>query len=177
VISPAAFKYSQAFLNVYVKNISHADVKHMEKAYSFLVTHKRALFFLRVPLIEDGIKLKNIRAFCERFRLPDACIALFKLLLAQKKGYMLADVLLAIVKLYKRAHGITSLIVSSSCALKKGEKREVEQFAETKFPGTKEYTYVIDPALIAGVKISSETLLWESSIQQYLRDCASAQIW
>ncbi len=176
MITPVAHKYAQAFLNVYGDRVNQVDIEYIEAAHQFLMNHKRALFFLRVPFITDDIKQKNIALLCERFSLPAACISLFAVLQSHNQGYLFAEVLAALIKEYKKRHAITRLTIKSSCALTQDEKEAIEQYADAKFPGKKEYVYSIDPALIAGIKISSGTLQWESSIQQYLRDCAQAQI-
>lgn len=70
-----------------------------------------------------------------------------------------------------------SITVASSCELLDEQRKSIESFIARHVSGKKSYTYTVDPSLIAGVRIYSDTILWEVSIEKQLRDLYHAAIW
>ncbi len=177
MISPMAQKYAQAFINLFGPEISRDTINQLKKTITFFKDHRRALFLLTVPTIKPEVKRKGVKELCARFDLPAApFIRLFDLLIEHRRGYFLLQVFEAIVVQYNKVHNIVTVLVESSCSLSDETKRELVSFAQGHFKGTKEFEFRVAPALIAGIKISSGALLWESSVQKYLRACARTHI-
>ncbi len=176
MISATARKYAQAFINLLSHDISRDTINQLKKTISFFKTHRRALFLLTVPTIRPETKREGVKELCARFELPSHFLRLFDLLLKHRRGYLLLQIFEAIVEQYNKAHDIITVVIESSCPLSEGVKKRLTSFAQSRFEGTKEFEFRVEPALIAGLKISSGALLWESSVQKYLRACARTQI-
>jgi len=176
--STPAKAFAKAYLNVFGAGITRTEIEAFQKAAEFLVQHRRALFFLKVLVIPEAIKKDGIQELINRFALPEESVKkLFDLLLSRKRAALLADVFYAIVEVYNDWHNHHMVQISSSSPLSVADKSAIQQFADVQFPGTKTYTFTIDSSLIAGMQIKSDTLMWESSIENYLRECAQAQMW
>ena len=172
-----AQKYASAFLNTDKTPITPEIVNRIEQAASFLMQHRRALFLLKAPVISEKIKQQGLRELCKRFELPESIYAVMQLLMQHKRAALLAAVLQAIVAEYRARQNYTMITVTSAVAVADEQKKIIEQFADRMFSGIKQYRYEQDRTLIAGVRLQSDTLLWEYSINNYLRDCAQAQVW
>jgi F0F1-type ATP synthase delta subunit len=71
--------------------------------------------------------------------------------------------------LFKERAGIHDFVIKSAVALSQQEKDQIEKFLARKTGQDNIYTYHVDTRLIAGVRLRSQTLLWEHSIAQQLR--------
>lgn len=177
MIRPVARNYARAFLNVFDTQLSKEDMKNLSAAVSFLKKHRRAVFLLTVPTIKRDVKRKGVRELCARFRLSGCYERLFDVLFDHRRSSLLLQVLESVLHEYDHRHNIVMISVSSSVALQAAQKEKIQSFVQNHFNGVKQYRFTVDPTLIAGVKISSGTLLWESSVQKYLRACARSQMW
>lgn len=172
-----AKKYAIAFLNLFGSQMVPEDIERIADAAAFLSDHRRAVFLLKVPVIPEKIKKEGLQDFCDRFGLKGEVARLINVLLAHKLPTLLLPVLEGIVAEYNRRRNQVIVTISSAVALDKEQKKILEQFADEQFPGKKTYQYRLDKTLIAGVRLQSETMMWEYSIDNYLRNCARAQVW
>lgn len=169
-----ADKYAVAFLNVYGNKLTLADVKNIDQAARFLAGQRRALLLLQVPLIARSIKLQGLRELSYKFALIAPINTLVAMLLDHKRAYLLAAVMKAIVYRYEKQHYIHTIIIKSAMKLPERYQHDIVQFIDRQVSGTKQYQYEIDTTLIAGVRIQSDTFLWEYSIDKKLRELAHA---
>ena len=165
-----AHKYAIAFLNVYDAQCSYQDIMHIEAAADFLHDHRRALFLLQVPLIDRAIKIEGLNDLVHRFTLPSIIMRLMECLLDDGKADLLAAALRAVAYRYRRMHAIHKVMIASAVPLAPNDRQELEAIVDEKIAGKKEYRYSIDQTLIAGIRIKTDTLLWEYSIDKQLRD-------
>jgi F-type H+-transporting ATPase subunit delta len=176
-----AYKYANAFLNVYNDRLNFENIKSINNAVQFLPDHRRALFLLQVPIITQAMKKKWVAHFCERFDLIDPLKDLIILLLHHKRAFLLIAVLKAIVDCYQKRHHIENIVVKSSVPLPEKYRQDIERFMNQHIMGIQQYHYKVDPTLIAGIRIQSDTVLWECSMKKRLRDIAHAnsceEIW
>ena len=177
MITVIARNYARAFINVFDNKLSRETIEQLKKTIQFLKKQRRAAFLLAVPTIKPEVKQKGLAELCARFDLPTCFSRLFETLLDHRRGYLLLQVFEGIVAQYNQSHDIVTITISSSCNLSAIHQKDIKAFADRNFHGIKEYEFKVDPSLIAGVKLSSGTLLWESSIQKYLRACARTRIW
>ncbi len=172
-----AYKYAQAFLNVYGDQITKEEIWRMNKAAQFLRKHRRALFLLKVPIIDRAIKEEGLYGLCERFALGSASNKLINMLLDYRRSFMLAAVLEAVVYYYKKRNNIVTITIASSCVLTDEQCVEIERFVDRHVPAQKQYCYIIEPSLIAGLRIQSDTTLLEFSVNKQLRDLYHYSMW
>ena len=163
-------KYAHAYLHVSSDQLTTHDILQYQQAAEFLHTHARALFLLKVPVIPYQVKREALMQITERFKLHASIQPLIELLLEHKRAFLLADILDEISALYNQKKSIHTFTVTSSAQLSDDERKNIERFLADRVQGTIMYTYVVDKKLIAGIRLQSETLLWEHSIDKQLRD-------
>ena len=167
--SDIAKKYAQAYLNICGQQHSYEDYCTMWRAAQFLSEHHNLLFYLSLSMVDEVDKKRFIDLLFEKFHLFPSLKELFYLLLKNKHIHLAADTLRDIYALYKIQHKIVDLHVISSDDLSQ-EQIEVIKLFFTKLSGQyPKIRHAINPSLIAGVRLQTETLLWEYSIAQQLR--------
>lgn len=167
--SELAKKYAHAYLNVYSDQHTYQDFCSLWRASQFLSEHHSLLFYLSLSMIHEIDKKRFIDLFFEKFHLFDSLKQLFYLLLANKHIFLAGHVLRDIYGLYKIRHNIAQLHVTSSSDMSEEKLEEIKQFF-TKLSGQHvQINFAVDPKLIAGIRLRTETLLWEYSIAQQLR--------
>ena len=167
--SPVARKYAQAYLNIFGDQHSFQDFCSLWRASQFLSEHHSLLFYLSLPMIQEVDKKRFIDLFFEKFHLFDSLKQLFYLLLKNKHIFLAIDVLQDIYSLYKIQHKISELKISSSSDLSEEKIEEIKKF----FIHVSGLDHVvvhcsINQSLIAGIRLQSETYLWEYSIARQL---------
>lgn len=169
-----AYKYANAFLNVYSDRLNDGDIKSINNILQFLPKHPRLLFLLQVPLIKKAIKEKWLVSFCEQFNVGAPFKNLITLLLSHRRVFLLPAILNAIVNSYQKRHHIENIVIKSSIPLPVSYRHDIESFIKHYINGVHYYHYEVDPTLIAGIRIQSDTILWEYSMNKRLRDIAHA---
>lgn len=103
-----------------------------------------------------------------KFQLEGSFIRLVKLLATHKRIFLIHDVLKQLCEEYKLRNKITSFVISSSHDLKAEELSEITQFLVRLTNHEIMSDYKIDKSLIAGIRLQSNTGIWEYSIRKQL---------
>lgn len=170
-----ADKYAIAFINVYGTKLTFDDILKIEQASLFLQHHNRALFLLRVPMIKRHVKEARLQDFCDRLGLVAPIGHIIRVLLEHQRIQLLEHVFTALVYHYKKRYTIKDITVKSSIELPNEYRQQITRCIDQKIPGTKIYHYTVDPTLIAGIRIQSDTFVWEFSIDKRLREISYSQ--
>ena len=163
-------KYAKAYLNIFEKQHDLQDFHSMWRAAQFLSEHHNLLFYLSLSMVDDESKKRFIDLFFEKFNLFDSLKKLFYLLLKNKNIFITADVLRDIYNLYKKRNNLADLQVISSVELSSSELNEIKQFFENLSNKEVVVRQHVNPSLIAGIRLQTNTLLWEHSIAKQLRE-------
>jgi ATP synthase F1 delta subunit len=163
-----AKKYAAAFLMVFGQELRVDCIAKITNAAEFLTENRRILFFLRLSAIENEIKKRDLDHMCERFDLPKSIRIVIHLLVDHKRGFLLLLVLNAICFLYKERLNIEAFTFTSAPALEEEECRILQEFIARQTGRDIIYTYKVDKTLIAGIRLQSDTHLWEHSIAQQM---------
>ncbi len=167
--SVVAKKYAQAFLNVFDKQITYEDFTHFCSAAEFFTHHKQLLFFLSWPVINAELKVKALKEALKVFKLDKPCYhQLIDLLAAHKRTFLIMEVLKQLCAQYKIRHNIMTFSIRSSHELDKEDLDILSQFLVNLTAKDIIYDYAIEKKLIAGIRLQSNTLLWECSINKQL---------
>jgi len=167
--SDIAKKYAKAYLHVFKDQHSYQDYCSMWRASQFLAEHHSLLFYLSLAMITEQDKKNFIDLFFEKFHLFVSLKQLFYLLLKNKHIYLAADILRDMYSLYKIQYNIVDLNVTSACDLTSEQIDEVKCFFMQLSGQQAMINYKTDPRLIAGIRLQTQTHLWEYSIDQQLR--------
>jgi len=162
-------KYAHAYLNCFGDKHSFQDFCSMWRASQFLLEHHSLLCYLSLSVICEDEKKRFVDLLIEKFHLFDSLQKLFYLLLKNKHTHLSADILRDIYGLYKIKNKIADLHVSSSVDLSEDKLQEIKTFFQKLSGQQVMIRHSVNPALIAGVRLQTETLLWEYSIAKQVR--------
>ena len=161
-----ARKYANAFLNLYIDNISEEYFGSIKKLEKFFDSHKKAVFFLSVPNIENKQKEKLLNELFEKFSVKDLLKPLMRLLFAHKRIFLIDEVLKHIRLLYKERKNIMMFTITSSHQLDGQDLEIIKRFLAYKTGKKIVSEYSVDKNIVAGIRLQSSTLLWEYSISK-----------
>ncbi len=163
-----SLRYSQAFMNVFGSSIVSTDVNALEACAQFFAEKTGLTFFLNISLIALDNKKRVLNDICERYKLSAPYNKMCMLLITHQRAILIPMVLRMIKDNYMKSKEIHIFSVTSSCELSEDQRRDIEEFLQKKLSGTISCSYEIDKTLIAGVRVTNGTLLWEHSIKKRL---------
>ena len=167
--STLALRYAKAFLNVFKSTLGQQENASLEKCAQFLDSHLSWLFLCNLSLIPLASKERMIDEVCKQYGLVAAYTTLFLLLVQHQRVFLFSTILRIIKKEYMRDAKIYEFKVESSCILSVEQKISLEAALQQQLGDvTVDCDYCVNPALIAGIAVKSETLVWEDSIRKYL---------
>ena len=162
-------KYAVAYIHVFGKDIDDAMLDQLLVAHDFLLKHNNMLFLLALYETTTVEKEKILTRFITHFNFPQSFHRFMSLLMDNKHISILASVLRDIYCFYKKKMGIEDLELSSSSELSADAHATLEQF----FTDLSDKKYRVkkteDPELIAGIRMQSDTLLWEHSVAKKMK--------
>lgn len=162
-------KYATAFVNVFAQTITIADVEKINKAIELLDSCDHLNFFLEIPYIQDTLKHEALAdIIIKKAALPTSFDQLIALLISHKRSSLIVPVLKNITELLMEKKNIQLFTISSSHELRQAEIDEIKQFLAQKTAATIIAHYTVDKKLIAGLRLQSNTYLWEHSLYSYL---------
>jgi len=163
-----AQKYAKAFLNLYEDQVSIQDLNGIRKLEFFFQNHKKVIYFLSIPNILPETKEKLLGELFKEFNLDVLLKPLIHLLSGSKRLFLIDDILKHIKLLYKEQKNIMAFNISSSHEISNQDLEIIKNFLAYKTRKTILSRYNIDKNLVAGIRLQSNTLLWEYSI---LKQC------
>jgi len=165
-----ANRYAKAFLAVFGKNISFDDFENIQLAHDYLNRHKKELYFLRLPMLSKEQKVTVLEKIVTKlFNLPDFFKKLYILLVQDKREQFIGIIFQSLCQLYQKQHNIESFIIESSTELSSLELKKIKLFLARATGADIIYKYRVNPTLLAGLRMQSNTNYWEYSIKQQLQ--------
>lgn len=162
-----AKRYAQAFLNIFPLNAGNlASIHH---AIIFLDQHEEVLSLLKVPMLDTRLKVQALESYLiDRFELPESFRKLIELLAAQKRSYLIVEVLRCIEIEFQERQHIEFFTIASSIPLDESDLNNLKQFLAEQTQHTIVYEAHHDANLVAGIRMQSAQHLWEYSIRKQL---------
>lgn len=162
-----AKRYAQAFSNVFP--ITLEDLARIKEAILFLDQHDEVFLMLKIPLLDAQIKTQALEDYLiRRFKLPDSFKKLIKVLVAEKRSYLLNGVLRFIAELFEEEKEIEFFEIASSSPLEGADVAILQEFLAKATQHTIVAKPVHDANLIAGIRMQSTQHLWEYSVRKQL---------
>ncbi len=165
-----ALRYARAYLNVYQTKLLEHDNERLESLAFFLTRNRVVIAYLAVPRLSMQEKELFLTAMLTLLRISDSFINLVLVLLKQGRIELLEDVVHYVLHENQVRHGMQTFAISSSQALSHEEQQQIVQFLEHKIGSSVTAGFSIDPALIYGIKLQSESLFFDNSIAKKLKD-------
>lgn len=164
-----AKRYACAFLNVF--SMTDLELEKLQDAIEFLKQHPEISVFLKIPLLDSQTKCDALKqSIVEKFELPKPFELIIETLVCKKRSELLLPVFEQIRNMYQQQHNIQLFTISSSSVLTDEQKKILEQYLESATGATINTHFAIDKKLIAGIRMSSDELQWEYSIEQQLKE-------
>jgi ATP synthase F1 delta subunit len=167
-----ARRYAQAFVRVYDQQLTLEHIHSMHLFAQHLQQHRAAINELTHGMHDaDALKVSEaLTLLAHAAGMPDCSMHLLRLLARDSRLFLLEGVLLQIVGIYKKVHDIVTCEIRSAHPLDAAARTTVEEFLRRTIGKKIDIErYVIDPRLIAGIRVQGDTFLWEYSIDQRLR--------
>lgn len=164
-----AKKYAAAFLNIFIHELPDSVLDELEALSAFLHAHEQSLFYLKLACIKSNVKRDVLIKLFARFGLCGIPFERFIGLIAlHKRLSLITEIVEQLATLYKERKNIVEVEIKSSIPLNDHEQHIFEKFMERALQKTIRYRAIVDASLIAGVRMQSDTWLWEYSIRQKL---------
>lgn len=164
-----AKKYAKAYLNVFSEDIAVEDIKAVEKFALFLKKSRSAMFLICSVNILHEQKVKVLSKLFEHFNVDRILQKLIVVMLKRNDLCLLPQVLQDVYCLYKDQHDIIDLNIISAELLDEEEEKFFQNFF-AKLSGKQLLVSTqIDSSLLAGVRLQSNTFLWDYSVASRLR--------
>ncbi len=163
-------RYATAYIHLFDEQLDLEVSERCAQAADFLRSHHQALLMLKLPTVSVSEQRSCLSALFDYFKLPHSLLKLVDLLGEHNRLILLPAVLSQITKLYRVRHHIALYHIKSSAKLDKEALEIIRNFIE-KLSGKKIITLEkVDESLIAGIRLQSDTRLWEYSIQKQLNE-------
>lgn len=165
-----ARKYAQAFMAVAGDTFNEHEFRCSRELKRFLRKNRALLFHFGVPLVTKDIVEQALDLLYRDFK---TCAALFKqltrLLIKHHRIVILPDVLHHLGDLYKEQSNSMFFYVISSHDLDQHQIRACEEYVAGATGKKIVSEYFVDKELIAGIRLQSDTFLWEHSVRKQLQ--------
>lgn len=162
-------KYAKAFMAVFPKSCTFADMGKINIAQKFLQTRKQTLLFLQLPQFDQERKKSMVADLISHFSLPHQLSAIMLLLIAHNRSFYIPDVLLCITQLYKEQTNSIEFSLKSAQSLNEKQIESIKQFLGKLLNKNIIATSSIDTSLIAGLRLQSNDYLWEYSVRKHIQ--------
>lgn len=163
-----AKKYATAFLDVAGAEFDEQELHRVVRVQEFLSRAREILFFFNLPLIEPAVGQRVMDMLFKDFKTQHLMTKLMKLLCKQRRALLIPPVLNAVAALYRERTKSVAFVVTSSQELSGDDKKVIENFLREGTQKKVDLEYGVDKALIAGVRVQNDTLLWEYSVRKQL---------
>jgi F-type H+-transporting ATPase subunit delta len=170
-----AQKYAQAFINVFPKSCTLADIAKLAMVQKFLQTHKQTLLFLQLPQFDQERKKSMVADLIGYFSLPEQLSAIILLLIKHNRSFYIPEVLSSIIDLYKKRTNSIEFSIKTSHYLNEKQIESIKQFLAQLLNKNIIGTASIDPSLIAGMRLQSNDYVWEYSVRKHIKNLQKAE--
>lgn len=164
-----ARRYAQAFLNITHPHLSPTDLRMLVSMAKMLADYKQYIFLLELPFIAHETKTAWVRQLCVDFNISFPLAILVQRLVDDKRVALLPEVIRLFGVLYKKEKKLIACTITSAHELGDQERLIIKQFIERQTGCSLMETYTVNKNLIAGLRIESDEILWEYSIDKQLR--------
>ena len=164
-----ANKYAKAFMAVFPKSLTFADIGKIKIAQKFLQTQKQILLFLQLPQFDHDRKKSMIADLISHFSLPHHLAAIISLLITHNRSFYIPAVFSSIIQLYQEQTNSIEFSIKSTQNLNEKQIESIKRFLGQLLDKNITSTTSIDTSLIAGLRLQSDDYLWEHSVRKHIQ--------
>jgi ATP synthase F1 delta subunit len=168
-----ARKYAQAYMLASGAQLTEETIQKICAYLDLYTSYTRKFLYIDFATCAVELKIDAFLNVFDQFGLRDTLKNLVSLLARSGRLSLMLPVLVEIVALYQQKHALMDVVVATAHPLSTQQQAIIENFLHKK-TGKKIILHVtIDPSLIAGIRLQSDTMVWEHSIAQQLRSFAA----
>lgn len=171
-----ATRYAKAFIHVYESQLTPERFEALHNAVVWYDANRSQFFYLHLASMSSEAKQHILLEFLKRFGLEAVARPLVVLLGSHNRLSLLFHVLRQIVAVFYAEHNVVDVAFMTAQALSDEQIASMKKFLEKSTGKQIRPTVMIKPELIAGVRLQSETFLWEYSVAQQLRAIQALQV-
>lgn len=164
-----ARKYAYAYLNRYGAEWSFDTYQRLSELADFLQQHHAAVDYFTIAATSQEIIQRLFEQLIARFEMPESLRKLFNLLWKHKRLFILSEVMAALCYEYRKKYGIQVWTISSSHPLSNEQIEIIKKQLARRTGKIIEINIEHDAQLIAGIRLQSDTLAFEHSINKQLQ--------
>lgn len=164
-----AKKYALAFLHVYKAECDNLYIEKLAIFTKFISSSKIFQAILSRPSLPITKKKQIVELMAEKLGLRPCTKKLVLLLLKEKRIELLVDICKKILLLYKKQQNVEHFEITSSHKLLTEEEKIITEFIASQVSIKINANFTVDTSLISGIKIKSDTFIWERSINKQLQ--------
>lgn len=161
-------KYAQSFLGAFGSRLQAEDQTVLQTLVNIFKNNAPLLFFFKLPAsfhAEQHVFLEKLR---EKNAMNDTLMQLAELLMKDQRLFLLPSIAKKINALMQEKKQVVQGTIESSHELSENQKQALTDFVEKSLHKKVKITFVINPRLIAGIRIQADYKQWEYSIAQQL---------
>ncbi len=162
-------KYALAFTNYFGQPLSDQQRKNVQECSVFFVAHEEFSRALELPGRGKQEKEIALNALCDKFNLDEKFKDLCASLVMKSRISLLPSILQKILVTDYDVKGMEEFVITSSHEIDSSAQEKIKNFIASNAPTTPLCSFRVDPAILSGIRIQSQTRLWERSIEKELR--------
>lgn len=165
-----ARNYARAFLRSFADVVTpeciFSSVERLQKCYE---ENKQSFYTLALSSANIEERCQGLSKLLDHFNIPEKIHLLIEVMLRKKKLDLFPFLLPALIEEFRKRHNQQEVHVTTAHPLTETERARLEKSLTGRIPGTLSFVYTQDPALIAGIKVQTQTHYWEESLARTVR--------
>ena len=163
-----ALRYSKALINFSeTKKASKKVYEEMKVISKIFSQNKKALNLFSNPVISISKKKNLIFKFLKNT--SQETVKLIDLLEKNKRLFMISDISVSYINLYKSKRGISNAKITTAVKLSKELENKIMEKLKNIYKGEIKISNVIDPGIIGGFIINFKGLQYDASIKNQFK--------
>ncbi len=162
-------KYAEAFLNLFFDSITPETISNLTKLQHYLKNHKNATILFSLHHIPLDAKLKLLDDLGLQLHSCEHIKKLFEILIRHDRAELVLQVFTKICQLYRERKNILMFDIQGSHELDEQSIASIEKFLARSTGKNIQSKQHINKDLIAGLRLQSDTFLWEYSISKQIK--------
>lgn len=168
-----AGKYAKAFLNYIGDVLQPSHCETLQKAATAFKQHSDDITLLKIPNISANVKKEGLLAWFKALEIPVDITKLLDILAGHQRLFLFPTILQELCEEYYKRNNIVEFCIKATLPLNKEQIDSVHAFLEHKSGKRIRSTFMLEKNLIAGIRLQSDTYLWEYSLRQRIRNIAN----
>lgn len=163
--------YVSAYMDVYGAILTSAAYEHLLELIDACAVSRIIPVYFGLECISSEAKINRMVWLLERYQLSDLCRPLMVHLIQDGYGFLVCDVLKAIVMRYEEIHRIVPVEIGLANPVSDAVRTSIVAWVKRLIVSHEvRITYYYDTALLAGIRLETKRHMVEYSVRKQLYD-------